>query len=198
MQERLQQEMSRAVASQATAGGGMVTVIVNGHKHLQKLTIDPEVVSKDDVGMLQDLIVAAVNDAQRKVDEAMKQQDGRPARAACRLPGTANVSLPAPRPCSNSSISSSSCPASAPRARSGWRSTSCARRARTPSGCARRSATSRTASPTARSATTSPTSIRAALRRRPRAISASSASSKSRRTSTSSRRPAGSAACITC
>ena len=61
---------------QATAGGGMVTVTVNGHKHLQNITIDPEVVSKEDVGMLQDLIVAAINDAHRKVDEAMKQKMG--------------------------------------------------------------------------------------------------------------------------
>jgi DNA-binding YbaB/EbfC family protein len=75
MQERLQQEMSQLVV-QATAGGGMVTVTVNGHKHLQKIAIDPEVVSKDDVAMLQDLIVAAVNDAHRKVDDAMKQRMG--------------------------------------------------------------------------------------------------------------------------
>ena len=75
MQERLQREMS-ALTVEATAGGGMVTVIVNGHKHLQKITIDPEVVSKDDVGMLQDLIVAALNDAHRKVDEAMKNKMG--------------------------------------------------------------------------------------------------------------------------
>ena len=75
MQERLQQEMSHLTV-EATAGGGMVTVTVNGHKHLQKLAIDPEVVSKDDLGMLQDLIVAAVNDAHRKVDEAMKQRMG--------------------------------------------------------------------------------------------------------------------------
>ena len=75
MQERLQQEMSQ-LSIEATAGGGMVTVTVNGHKHLQKLAIDPEVVSKDDIGMLQDLIVAAVNDAHRKVDEAMKQRMG--------------------------------------------------------------------------------------------------------------------------
>ena len=75
MQERLQQEMSH-LSVEATAGGGMVTVTVNGHKHLQKLAIDPEVVSKDDIGMLQDLIVAAVNDAHRKVDEAMKQRMG--------------------------------------------------------------------------------------------------------------------------
>jgi DNA-binding YbaB/EbfC family protein len=75
MQERLQREMSDLTV-EATAGGGMVTVVVNGHKHLHKITIDPEVVSKDDVAMLQDLIVAAVNDAHRKVDDAMKQKMG--------------------------------------------------------------------------------------------------------------------------
>ena len=75
MQERLQQEMSQ-LSVQATAGGGMVTVTVNGHKHLQRIAIDPEVVSKDDVGMLQDLIIAAVNDAHRKVDDAMKNKMG--------------------------------------------------------------------------------------------------------------------------
>jgi nucleoid-associated protein EbfC len=75
MQERLQREMSDLTV-QATAGGGMVTVTVNGHKHLQTITLDPEVVSKDDVGMLQDLIVAAVNDAHRKVDDAIKQKMG--------------------------------------------------------------------------------------------------------------------------
>ena len=75
MQDRLQKEMAD-MKVEATAGGGMVTVIMNGHKHLQKITIDPEVVSKDDVGMLQDLIVAALNDAHRKVDEAMKNKMG--------------------------------------------------------------------------------------------------------------------------
>ena len=75
MQERLQQEMSQ-LSVQATAGGGMVTVTVNGHKHLQRIVIDPEVVSKEDLGKLQDLIVAAVNDAHRKVDDAMKQRMG--------------------------------------------------------------------------------------------------------------------------
>ena len=58
---------------EATAGGGMVTVVVNGTKQVQSITIDPEVVSKDDVEMLQDLIVAAVNDAIRKVDEQLGQ-----------------------------------------------------------------------------------------------------------------------------
>jgi hypothetical protein len=73
MQERLQKQMAE-MRIEATAGGGMVSVVVSGHKHLQSIKIDPEVVSKDDVDMLQDLIVAAVNDAHRKVDEALAGQ----------------------------------------------------------------------------------------------------------------------------
>ena len=73
MQQRLQQQMND-IRVEATAGGGMVTVVVNGHKHLLTLKLDPEVVSKDDVGMLQDLIVAAINDAHRKVDDAVGKQ----------------------------------------------------------------------------------------------------------------------------
>ena len=73
MQERLQKQMSE-MRLDATAGGGMVTVTVNGNKQLLKLILDPEVVSKDDVEMLQDLILAAVADAHRKVDEALARQ----------------------------------------------------------------------------------------------------------------------------
>ncbi len=75
MQERLQKQMAE-MRIEATAGGGMVTVTVNGTKQLQSIRIDPEVVSKDDVDMLQDLIVAAVNDAHRKVDEELGRQMG--------------------------------------------------------------------------------------------------------------------------
>jgi DNA-binding YbaB/EbfC family protein len=75
MQERLQKQMSE-LRVEGNAGGGMVTVIINGSKQVQSLTIDPEVVSKEDVEMLQDLIMAAINDAQRKADEAMAQQMG--------------------------------------------------------------------------------------------------------------------------
>ena len=75
MQERLQKQMAE-MRIEATAGGGMVTVIVNGAKQLQSIRIDPEVVSKDDVEMLQDLILAAINDAHRKADEAMAQTMG--------------------------------------------------------------------------------------------------------------------------
>jgi len=86
MQERLQKQMAE-MRTEATAGGGMVTVVVNGTKQIQSLRIDPEVVSKDDVEMLQDLIVAAVNDAQRKADEAMSQQMGGMLPPGMKLPG---------------------------------------------------------------------------------------------------------------
>ena len=75
MQERLQKELSETRV-EANAGGGMVTVTMSGTKQIQQLTIDPEVVSKDDVEMLQDLIVAAVNDAQRQVDDLVAKQMG--------------------------------------------------------------------------------------------------------------------------
>jgi hypothetical protein len=73
MQERLQQQMAE-MRVEATAGGGMVTVVVNGNKQLQSLRIDPEVVSKEDVEMLQDLILAAINDANRKAEEQLSKQ----------------------------------------------------------------------------------------------------------------------------
>jgi nucleoid-associated protein EbfC len=73
MQDKMQKQMAE-LRVEATAGGGMVTVTMSGTKQLQSLKIDPEVVSKDDVEMLQDLIVAAINDAARKVDEQLGQQ----------------------------------------------------------------------------------------------------------------------------
>jgi nucleoid-associated protein EbfC len=75
MQDKLQRQMNE-MRIEATAGGGMVTVVINGAKQVQKITIDPEVVSKEDVEMLQDLIVAALNDAHRKAEEALSQQMG--------------------------------------------------------------------------------------------------------------------------
>jgi DNA-binding YbaB/EbfC family protein len=73
MQARMQKQMEE-LRVEATAGGGMVTVTMSGSKQVLSLKIDPEAVSKDDVEMLQDLILAALNDAQRKVDEALQQQ----------------------------------------------------------------------------------------------------------------------------
>src|SRR5436190_13579128 len=75
MQERLQKQMAE-MRVEASSGGGMVTVVVNGNKQIQSLKIDPEVVSKDDVDMLQDLVLAAVNDAQRKADEELSKTMG--------------------------------------------------------------------------------------------------------------------------
>ena len=73
MQEKMQQQMAE-MRIEATAGGGMVTVVMDGTKQVHSLKIDPEAVSKDDVEMLQDLILAALNDAHRKADEAMSKQ----------------------------------------------------------------------------------------------------------------------------
>lgn len=85
MQERLQKQMAE-LRVEASAGGGMVTVVINGAKQLQSITIDPEVVSREDVGMLQDLIVAAVNDAQRKADEELARSLG-PLAGGLKIPG---------------------------------------------------------------------------------------------------------------
>ena len=61
----------------ATAGGGMVTVEANGKQELTAIKIDPEVVSKDDVQMLEDLVLAACNEALRKSRELVQQELGK-------------------------------------------------------------------------------------------------------------------------
>ena len=64
----VQDEIARKEVD-ATAGGGMVKVVMTGDGGLKSLSIDPEVVDKDDVDMLQDLIVAAVNEGKRRASE---------------------------------------------------------------------------------------------------------------------------------
>jgi hypothetical protein len=59
---------------EASAGGGMVKVVVNGKNELKSITIEPEVVNPEDVEMLQDLIVAALNQAREKTQEMQQQQ----------------------------------------------------------------------------------------------------------------------------
>ena len=81
MQERVQGEMAELVV-EATAGGGMVTVRMSGHKQLVGVTIDPEVVDPEDPALLGDLVLAAVNEAGRKVDEALQAKLGGMAGAA--------------------------------------------------------------------------------------------------------------------
>jgi nucleoid-associated protein EbfC len=75
MQEQMQKEIA-ALEIEATAGGGMVKVVMDGQKNVKSIKLDPEVVSKDDVEMLQDLVLAAVNEASRKVDEALQEKLG--------------------------------------------------------------------------------------------------------------------------
>jgi nucleoid-associated protein EbfC len=71
----LQEKMAQTVV-EASAGGGSVTVKMDGAKHLKQITIDAEVVKAGDVEMLQDLVLAAVNEAARKADEAMQSSLG--------------------------------------------------------------------------------------------------------------------------
>src|SRR5512142_855355 len=73
--ENLQRKMQETVV-EGTAGGGSVTVKMNGQKHVLGITIDPEVVKSGDVEMLQDLVTAAVNGAAQKVDEVMQSNVG--------------------------------------------------------------------------------------------------------------------------
>ena len=75
MQDDLQREMQQ-IRVQASARGGVIRVVMNGSKELVELTIDPDTINSGDVEMLQDLIIAAVNEASRKADEAMKGKLG--------------------------------------------------------------------------------------------------------------------------
>jgi DNA-binding YbaB/EbfC family protein len=73
MQEKLAQEIA-LIKVEATAGGGMVTVQMDGHKNLLAVKIEPDVAG--DVEMLQDMIVAACNEAVKKVDEQSQSKMG--------------------------------------------------------------------------------------------------------------------------
>lgn len=75
MQEQLQRELTEVVV-EASVGGGMLTLKMNGRKELLAVTIDPEVLDPDDPNMLQDLIVAAVNDAGRRIDDTIRERVG--------------------------------------------------------------------------------------------------------------------------
>ena len=85
MQDKMQKELAE-LRIEGGSGGGMVTVIVDGQKNLISLRIDPEVVNKEDIEMLQDLILAAFNDASAKVDEHLSQKLGS-LGAGLKIPG---------------------------------------------------------------------------------------------------------------
>ena len=91
VQEDLQRQVN-AVAVEASAGGGMVTVKMNGQKQVVDVQIEPEVFASKDQEMLQDLIRAAVNEASRRVDEELANQmrnlaGGIPGIAGLKIPG---------------------------------------------------------------------------------------------------------------
>lgn len=73
MQEDLQRQVN-SVAVEASAGGGMVTVKMNGQKQVLEVRIEPEVFASKDVEMLQELVRAAVNEASRRVDDELASQ----------------------------------------------------------------------------------------------------------------------------
>jgi nucleoid-associated protein EbfC len=73
--EQLQEQMRRTIVD-ASAGGGSVTVKMNGNKQVLSIRIDPEAVKSGDVEMLQDLVMAAVNEAGRRVDQTMQSTVG--------------------------------------------------------------------------------------------------------------------------
>ena len=81
--QKLQQQMTKmqeeieAREFEASAGGGMCTAVVNGKKELLSITIKPEAVDPDDVEMLQDLVLAAVNEALRNAADTMEREMGK-------------------------------------------------------------------------------------------------------------------------
>jgi DNA-binding YbaB/EbfC family protein len=81
--KKMQEQMLKAQEAlgnktvEGTAGGGVVTVSMNGHKKLLGVTIKPEAVDPDDVEMLQDLVLTAVNDALAKAEELANQDMGK-------------------------------------------------------------------------------------------------------------------------
>jgi nucleoid-associated protein EbfC len=91
VQEDLQRQVN-SVAVEATAGGGMVTVKMNGQKQVLDVRIEPDVFASKDQEMLQDLLRAAVNEASRRVDEELANQmkslaGGLPGLGGLKIPG---------------------------------------------------------------------------------------------------------------
>ena len=90
--QKMQEQMARiqenlaSTSLEGTAGGGVVTVTMNGHQQIQAIKIDPAVVDPEDVEMLQDLLLAALNDAQAKVQKLAAEKLG-PFTGGMNIPG---------------------------------------------------------------------------------------------------------------
>lgn len=79
MQQDMQkvQEQLSEMTVEATAGGGAITVIANGNKEIREINLKPEIVDPDDIEMLQDLMIAAINEAIRKAEELSASEMGK-------------------------------------------------------------------------------------------------------------------------
>jgi DNA-binding YbaB/EbfC family protein len=91
VQEKLEKQIDGIIV-EASAGGGMVTVKMNGQKQLTEVRIEPDTFKSKDQEMLQELILAAVNEATRRVDEELSKQvkdltGGLPAMMGLKIPG---------------------------------------------------------------------------------------------------------------
>jgi len=73
---KMQEELKKRTM-EASAGGGAIKVVINGEKQIQSLKIDPTAVDPEDIEMLEDLVVAAINEAIKKVDDMMAQEMGK-------------------------------------------------------------------------------------------------------------------------
>jgi hypothetical protein len=83
--QKIQQELAEATI-EGSAGGGAIVVAMNGHREVQEVKISPEVVDPDDIEMLQDLILAAINDATTKA-QAMAEERMGPLTGGMKMPG---------------------------------------------------------------------------------------------------------------
>ena len=86
MSQKMEEQLN-SIEEEGNSGGGMVKVVINGHKNILSLTIAKEVVDPEDVEMLQDLVIAALNDALTKVDEKLKGELGGMAGSIPGMPG---------------------------------------------------------------------------------------------------------------
>ena len=71
--KKLQEDLKKRTV-EATVGGGVLTIVMNGEKNVESVQIDPSIIDPEDAEMLEDLMVAAVNEANKKVDDMMAQE----------------------------------------------------------------------------------------------------------------------------
>jgi len=81
MQEKMQKEVA-ALVVEGTAGGGMVTITMTGNHAVTSVSIKPEAVASNDAEMLEDLVLAALNEAHRKIESALQEK-----MSALKIPG---------------------------------------------------------------------------------------------------------------